>query len=473
MELQTCQAILKNGKRRGQKCRCKAKFPQENPLFCGRHKSYIQKQTLYLENNQPIPEMESNINEIVNNIDNNGITTTTGSTSISDQFCIDCISKSDLYIIVKAKVPECKYRMTKKKIYKLLYEEFAYCEKHILQLLGEIWKDLHSSYNSSKYYISNFGRLKNKKTNYIQTGNVDCYGYRQFCIMLDKRNTKYRHNKTVSCHILVAKTFIDNPNNLPEVDHKDRDKLNNNVSNLRWVTSKSNSDNKPKRINNPGARKKIKQFDLNNNFIKEWESITSAAEFYKVCDTSIGAVCKGIRPTCKKFIWKFVEDKQIEGEIWRKIPLETKFEYHASNKGRVKNINRNNILSGTLKGGYKKVGLTMLNGKKKTFGIHTLVMLTFVGPKPLNKDLVHHKDDNKTNNNLNNLIYATFKENSTYSFGKKVYQYDLDMEFIGKYESIREAIRKTKAKKTGISYVCNGKQETSGGYKWFFTSQHT
>ena len=148
MELQTCQAILKNGKRRDQKCRCKAKFPQENPSFCGRHKYYIQKQTLYLENNQPIPEMESNIDENVNNIDNNGITITTGSTSISDQFCIDCISKSDLYIIIKAKIPECRYRMTKKKIYKLLYEKFAYCEKHTLQLSGEIWKDLHSSFNS-------------------------------------------------------------------------------------------------------------------------------------------------------------------------------------------------------------------------------------------------------------------------------------------------------------------------------------
>jgi hypothetical protein len=45
---------------------------------------------------------------------------------------------------------------------------------------------------------------------------------------------------TCDVHRLAAKTFIDNPDNLPEVNHKDGDKLNNSMSNLEWITSSGN-----------------------------------------------------------------------------------------------------------------------------------------------------------------------------------------------------------------------------------------
>ena len=51
-------------------------------------------------------------------------------------------------------------------------------------------------------------------------------------------------NKTYRVHQLVALAFLPNPNNLPTVDHKDRDRSNNNVSNLRWANHKTQADNR-------------------------------------------------------------------------------------------------------------------------------------------------------------------------------------------------------------------------------------
>lgn len=55
-------------------------------------------------------------------------------------------------------------------------------------------------------------------------------------VSLNKNNISKHH----SVHRLVASTYIENPDNLPEVDHKDRDIHNNNVENLRWVSRKEN-----------------------------------------------------------------------------------------------------------------------------------------------------------------------------------------------------------------------------------------
>lgn len=74
------------------------------------------------------------------------------------------------------------------------------------------------------------------KTNkYISTW-VDTVGYRQ-CYLKDESGKK--HSKRI--HRLVAIAFIPNPKNLPQVNHKDGNKLNNNLENLEWTDNKSNT----------------------------------------------------------------------------------------------------------------------------------------------------------------------------------------------------------------------------------------
>lgn len=82
--------------------------------------------------------------------------------------------------------------------------------------------------------VSNFGRIRNIKTNRMRATPTSKRGYPVFSI---KENGKQR---LITVHRCVASAFIPNPTNLPQVNHKDGDKTNNKVSNLEWVSSREN-----------------------------------------------------------------------------------------------------------------------------------------------------------------------------------------------------------------------------------------
>lgn len=84
---------------------------------------------------------------------------------------------------------------------------------------------------NSNYYISNFGRVYNKRSHKITLSPEGKGKYAKVKI----NGRKYR------VHRLVASIFIPNPDNKPFVDHIDGDRYNNRVDNLRWVTSTENN----------------------------------------------------------------------------------------------------------------------------------------------------------------------------------------------------------------------------------------
>lgn len=94
----------------------------------------------------------------------------------------------------------------------------------------EIWKKIEDY----DYIVSNFGRIKNLKNNNFLKPQDNRNGYLKVCL------SKHGKVKQFLMHRLVAELFIDNPNNLPQVNHKDENKKNNNFSNLEWCTKKYN-----------------------------------------------------------------------------------------------------------------------------------------------------------------------------------------------------------------------------------------
>lgn len=180
-------------------------------------------------------------------------------------------------------------------------------------------------------------------------------------------------------------------------------------------------------------------------------------------------------------------------EIWRDIK---DFEgiYQVSNTGKVKRIGDYKNQSASWKAeekilragnngnGYLFVNL-MKNNKRCRQYVHRLVAMAFI-PNPDNKKAVNHIDCDRSNNNVENLEWSTYKENNDYVIvtmqqrgttkknnkaSMPVIQYDLQMNFVKEYPSAREAVRATG--NNGIWACLWGKTKTSGNCIWKYKSK--
>lgn len=107
--------------------------------------------------------------------------------------------------------------------------------------MTEIWLSISNVYGLEEF--TNFemnqqGVLRNTKTTRIIEGAKNNRGYIQFCLRHDGMKSNAMK------HILLADLWVWNPDNKPLVDHKDRDKLNNSIENLRWCTPDENCRNR-------------------------------------------------------------------------------------------------------------------------------------------------------------------------------------------------------------------------------------
>lgn len=168
----------------------------------------------------------------------------------------------------------------------------------------EIWKKINFLEDSGygTYYISNEGKIKNKKC-YIRKFQTDKSGYYRVSF----RN-KERKTKQFFVHRLVAITFIENPLNKPQVNHKDLDKKNNNVENLEWC---NNSENiKHAYLNNILCQKGSKN---NSSKLKEKQVIEIYKMKGKLKQEDIGKIYGVARTTISQIMnkinWKHLTDK--------------------------------------------------------------------------------------------------------------------------------------------------------------------
>ena len=134
--------------------------------------------------------------------------------------------------------------------------EILKIELKIKKLELEILKDLDYECflpicGYENYFVSNFGNVKNSKTNKILKPSTHMGGYK--LINLSKNGDV----KNFTVHRLVGKAFLKNPDNKPKVDHIDNNPANNNVKNLRWCSQKDNLANQGKQINNTSGFKGV------------------------------------------------------------------------------------------------------------------------------------------------------------------------------------------------------------------------
>ena len=162
---------------------------------------------------------------------------------------------------------------------------------------NEEWKDIPSEIvnNIEGYKISNYGRVKNHKGR-ISEGSNNQSGY--LCVSIAP--------KQYSLHRLVAKVFIPNPENKEQVNHIDGNKQNSCVDNLEWC---SNQENQIHKVNSglSNSTKKIIQYDLQMNKIKEFNSQIDASKELNICNTNISKCCLGKQQSAGGFIFRFNE----------------------------------------------------------------------------------------------------------------------------------------------------------------------
>lgn len=170
------------------------------------------------------------------------------------------------------------------------------------------------NYRKDKYTIKKDGNVYSERLKKNLKQSKNSCGYYQVFLLCD--DGKYRWFRT---HRLVAETFIPNPNNFQEVNHKNERKEDNSVENLEWCDRKYNV-NYGLRTAKYRVKKKIKfkedkevyQFDTECNLIGIYNSIKEASENTSYGKEGICKCCKGILKTYKNFIWKYVNNKGIK-----------------------------------------------------------------------------------------------------------------------------------------------------------------
>ena len=171
--------------------------------------------------------------------------------------------------------------------------------------MQEIWKDVVGY--EGLYQVSNFGRVK----------SLDRY---------DKIGRKYKGKiikqvlmkngylglnlcvggscKTFYAHRIVASAFLDNPQNLPQINHKDENKQNNFVDNLEWCDSTYNNNYGTAR-ERANIKKYIPVYCIELN--KRYDSMKQAGEEMGVPRGNIGKACRGVNKSSAGYHWRYAD----------------------------------------------------------------------------------------------------------------------------------------------------------------------
>ena len=272
----------------------------------------------------------------------------------------------------------------------------------------ENWKPFPNKFLKDKYQVSNRGNVQNKQTGYVVKLTLK-NGYYYFNTIINGKMAAFRVNR------LVAILFVPNPDKSinDSVNHIDGDKLNNDYQNLEWTTVGGNNQHAADNKLTGVTKRRVGQY-AGELLFEEYDSLTAASNATGIHMSRIVEVCKGMKEEFGGFAFEYLDNNPNEQIIDPKADgfknIKTFPNYWVNDKGEVyskpfkKFMKLNKHSSGCL-----QIQLTKPNpeGKgqiKRTVLVHNLVAIYFL-PKRNKKEFncVHHKDGDKTNNNIENL----------------------------------------------------------------------
>ena len=154
----------------------------------------------------------------------------------------------------------------------------------------EVWKDIYDGYQ-----VSNIGRVRSLKRNKLLTAREHHKGYLHIHLRVNGRDVMPK------VHRLVAEAFIDNPDNLPQVNHINGNKQDNRVENLEWCTNQQNVKHSYDALGRKSYERRVLCVESNEAF----RSAKEAGERLGIDRSAISKCCKGKRETAGGYHWEY------------------------------------------------------------------------------------------------------------------------------------------------------------------------